>query len=667
MGALLVPEVAVACAVEIEGETRWVHAAAEALERVRAARGADPLVTVSALHRTLLESGLTIQRRGPLRPDDRLERVRAAARAEVVVAAPLRAGGRAVGALVVFTDSSEPELASLVELVAACLASSITHARAHEELAVERATSQMLRALLEEAPQPSAHFDEAGRVIAANPAFRALWSAGLDPYGATPTSLSLPGAPLLEGALRRVLASGAPIDDLQIATLARFVASRRSWLVALHPVRAADGRAVGVGATFTEITEQRRTEAVLRARAEIAERVQRARDTEEACGHVVRALSGCIGDVVAVHSLRARASSVVACAPDTRAIRGAVTPLQQRLDAAARPRGVAAVRASGGLEALDGEALSLLARSDEALRRARDELHLSSVLILPLLRKEAVSFVLTIGRDARGDEATFTPMDVALARELAELAGYAMERGAERGEVERASELLDDYVSFASRELRDAATVLYTRLFVAEAGDGAPAPERDGPLRAAAERLRAAVDRAFAAPPRTPQHPAEHLVDLGAVARELLGELEAELGDRGARVTWHIDEGSLVRGDPTRLADALRALTTHAVARAPRGGLVGVRVEGHATEISVSVSHTGPGYDAAQARRLFDALWSGDHGARRLTEARAIVRRHGGRAWVETAEGAGAAYCFSLPREQRARDSVPSRERKRER
>ena len=51
-----------------------------------------------------------------------------------------------------------------------------------------------------------------------------------------------------------------------------------------------------------------------------------------------------------------------------------------------------------------------------------------------------------------------------------------------------------------------------------------------------------------------------------------------------------------------------------------------------------------------EARRVFDALWSHADAKRRpLAVARAIVDAHGGRTWVESAPGSGAAYCFALP------------------
>jgi len=109
-----------------------------------------------------------------------------------------------------------------------------------------------------------------------------------------------------------------------------------------------------------------------------------------------------------------------------------------------------------------------------------------------------------------------------------------------------------------------------------------------------------------------------------------------------------------VRGDLHRLRDALRGVAEHIAATAPSGALICVRVDQVGSELVVSYSRTGEGYGDDEARHVFDALWEGRDTARALTIARAVFDSHGGRAWVETSEHSGVAYCFALPCEAAA-------------
>ena len=62
-----------------------------------------------------------------------------------------------------------------------------------------------------------------------------------------------------------------------------------------------------------------------------------------------------------------------------------------------------------------------------------------------------------------------------------------------------------------------------------------------------------------------------------------------------------------------------------------------------------SVRDNGAGIEPRAHRDVFHAL----SGARELPGCRSIVRRHGGRIWVESARGHGATFYFTLPATRR--------------
>jgi signal transduction histidine kinase len=65
------------------------------------------------------------------------------------------------------------------------------------------------------------------------------------------------------------------------------------------------------------------------------------------------------------------------------------------------------------------------------------------------------------------------------------------------------------------------------------------------------------------------------------------------------------------------------------------------------------VRDNGIGVDPARHYVIFDAL----SGATQLPACRRLVRRHGGRMWVESAPGRGASFHFSLPATREVADA----------
>jgi len=109
-----------------------------------------------------------------------------------------------------------------------------------------------------------------------------------------------------------------------------------------------------------------------------------------------------------------------------------------------------------------------------------------------------------------------------------------------------------------------------------------------------------------------------------------------------------LTSGSLpvVRADPAQLTRVLRTLIANAVrhrgAEPPR---IHVSARPVGRQWSFEVRDNGVGIDPQHHRDVFDAL----QGAGELPACRSLVRRHGGRMWVESARGQGATFHFSLP------------------
>ena len=84
---------------------------------------------------------------------------------------------------------------------------------------------------------------------------------------------------------------------------------------------------------------------------------------------------------------------------------------------------------------------------------------------------------------------------------------------------------------------------------------------------------------------------------------------------------------------------------------APRVELSALR---DSQEWVVTVRDNGVGVDPEQATRIFGMFSRADHEADGvgigLAVCRRVVEAHGGRIWVEPADGGGSAFRFTLPR-----------------
>jgi signal transduction histidine kinase len=106
--------------------------------------------------------------------------------------------------------------------------------------------------------------------------------------------------------------------------------------------------------------------------------------------------------------------------------------------------------------------------------------------------------------------------------------------------------------------------------------------------------------------------------------------------------------------DRDRLLQVLTNLIDNAIKFTPEGGTVTVRSEVGQEEVRFSVCDTGPGIPESDRDRIFQPYWQAPATAHLgaglgLSIAKQIVEQHGGRIWVESAEGRGSRFVFTIP------------------
>ncbi len=146
-------------------------------------------------------------------------------------------------------------------------------------------------------------------------------------------------------------------------------------------------------------------------------------------------------------------------------------------------------------------------------------------------------------------------------------------------------------------------------------------------------------------------------VDMGRLARSVVSDLYSQIEARSLDVAVEAGGEARVLGDAARLRQVLANLVDNAIKYTPPGGRLTVRVAPAHGSVIARVSDTGIGIPPASLPLVFDKFYrvqSADTEAITgtglgLAIARSIVEAHRGRLWVESREGEGTTFSFSLP------------------
>lgn len=293
---------------------------------------------------------------------------------------------------------------------------------------------------------------------------------------------------------------------------------------------------------------------------------------------------------------------------------------------------------------------------DEAHRACLEALGAKSEVMVPLSAGGEVLGVVTLGRTDAGRR--YGPEDLALAVQLTERAAVALENARLFHESQQATHLRDEVLRVVAHDLRSPLRTVsvYADLLLDE--------EKDEEAREHLEIILQAAERGA--------HLIEDLLDVarmeaGSLAvnpeplevaplvEEALAQARALALEKGLAVAADVPRDlPRVAGDRERLMQVFSNLLGNAIKFSPPGGRVSMRVAQVDGEVRWSVSDTGPGIPEALQPRLFEPFWQALGGTREgaglgLPIAKGIVEAHGGRIWVETAEGQGSTFHFTVP------------------
>ncbi len=292
---------------------------------------------------------------------------------------------------------------------------------------------------------------------------------------------------------------------------------------------------------------------------------------------------------------------------------------------------------------------------------------LASLLILPLRTRREMLGALVIA--ANDPDRAMSDEKLPLAEILAERAVLAIENAKlytdqvdARRKVEDLSRLKDEFLSIASHELRTPVTSIkgYTQL--------AKTLIRENDLRTSEEYLDIALDQI--------DRMSRLILELLDVSRIETGRLEIRrepipwttfvsdvvhrhptaLSERHFQLNVPVGHKRIL-GDRDRLEQVLGNLMENAVKYSPDGSEILVSVEDRGDQLVTSVADRGIGIPTDELGQVFERF----HRGRQVSSTnygglglglyitKQIVERHGGSIWVESREGQGTTFSFSLP------------------
>ncbi len=148
-------------------------------------------------------------------------------------------------------------------------------------------------------------------------------------------------------------------------------------------------------------------------------------------------------------------------------------------------------------------------------------------------------------------------------------------------------------------------------------------------------------------------------IDLQVLLAAIMDDYRGRPATSGHKLRLTVDPAhGRVLADSLKITQVVENLLDNALKYTPKGSLIHLetRLQGSG-EIIVTLRDNGPGIPADDLPHLFERFYRVDKGRSRdtggtglgLSIVKHIVQLHGGRVWVESRQGEGTSFFFSLP------------------
>jgi signal transduction histidine kinase len=280
-------------------------------------------------------------------------------------------------------------------------------------------------------------------------------------------------------------------------------------------------------------------------------------------------------------------------------------------------------------------------------------------VVLPLHAGEAIGALIVIRRMP-----PFSKKDIAQLEVLADLTAVMVRRLLLLKRLEEALRCREEFGRELAHDLRNPVNTI--SLAAASLLHNNPTPESIAQLREIIERSTARMSQLIqnlldaAVIERSgflPINPQPH--DCHALGEEVCQFTRVHASAKPVHVTCDIPDHATIHVDRIRILQVLSNLIDNAFKFTPAGGRVVVREEPYGDHLRFSVFNSGPAIPEDYQEKIFDPYFQAPGKAKGgaglgLTIARRIVEQHGGTIWVESKEGEGTTFFFTIPAERAA-------------
>lgn len=226
-------------------------------------------------------------------------------------------------------------------------------------------------------------------------------------------------------------------------------------------------------------------------------------------------------------------------------------------------------------------------------------------------------------------------------------------------DLERQQELRRRAMNDIAHELRTPLSVLQIELESLEDGLTEPTPEVISGLQTELGRLNHLVEdlRVLALTDAGELHLEWAPLDLGELLYGMLERVRSSAREKELTLSAEMPETPVfVEGDARRLSQVLLNLLSNAIQHTPAGGSISVTLSlRDATTAQVAVRDTGEGIPAEHLPHIFERFYrpavarTPKGTGLGLSIAKNLIEAHGGSIWVESEEGRGSTFTFTLP------------------
>lgn len=294
-----------------------------------------------------------------------------------------------------------------------------------------------------------------------------------------------------------------------------------------------------------------------------------------------------------------------------------------------------------------------------------------TMIVAPLVsRGQTLGVVVALARENR----PFERDDLALFGDLARHASLAIDNAALYRDSQQAVHAREEVLAIVSHDLRNPlnAVTLAASLLDTSASLGDDDREQVETILVSARRMSRLIEdlldvTRLEGGKRLPIQP--EALEVPALFEEVHELFKPQAAAASVTLQIHIpDPVPAVHADRHRVLQVLSNLIGNSLKFTPPGGVISAGAERRgAGEVLFTVSDTGPGIPREHLGHIFSPYWQAKRAERMgaglgLPIAKGIVEAHGGRIWVESEQGTGTRFLFTLPVSRKSATAAPSPE-----